>query len=485
MLKRFFLFCSGADIDVLESCPKIETVKQVCVGISVLFTGIFASLAGGYAIYRVFYNGPDDSSPIYWGMIFGLLWGTMIFNLDRFIVSSMTKNGTFRQQLYMAIPRIVVAVFISLIIAKPLEVKIFENRIAGEIFDRKLDQQERDVQRILNITGKEGIDQSREAALAEVNDLEEQKQNGPTSAAYEAVVKKYNDARNKYNRVSGNNSARIANAQREINFINNSDKYKVFSYVGEEIEENKVVKITDAGQALLGTHEANIKTWRGQNSRAKTTRDDYKATKEKMEREYAEAINQKLVGEKEQLATLTDAQKKAEERLEQGKKESAEAADIAYSNTFITQVEALGFLTKYKWDKIDEETGEVIEEASNTMFWLNFAIIILFILIETSPVLVKLISPKGEYDDRLIINKKHNIAMLQTDSQTQIQLNNANNSHVLQVDLSSNQQLLQVITQAQVEIAEAMVQKWKEEELQKMNLAKHSLSPAQQVTTTI
>jgi hypothetical protein len=57
----------------------------------------------------------------------------MIFNLDRFIVCSMRKQGNSRRELLMATPRILLALLISIVIAKPLELKIFEKEIEPEL----------------------------------------------------------------------------------------------------------------------------------------------------------------------------------------------------------------------------------------------------------------------------------------------------------------------------------------------------------------
>ena len=129
----FFWFCSGADIFILKKCPT-EKSKYVGIGATVFFTGLFAAFAGGYAMHTVFDN--------FWiAGIIGLLWGLLIFNLDRFIVSSMRKEGKLSLQLFMALPRIIVAILISIVIAKPLELKIFEKEINAELII--MDQQQR------------------------------------------------------------------------------------------------------------------------------------------------------------------------------------------------------------------------------------------------------------------------------------------------------------------------------------------------------
>src|SRR4029077_6663621 len=52
------------------------------------------------------------------------------FNFDRFLVSTMRKYGVSRhKQLWMAAPRVALALLIGVTIARPLELKIFEKEI--------------------------------------------------------------------------------------------------------------------------------------------------------------------------------------------------------------------------------------------------------------------------------------------------------------------------------------------------------------------
>jgi hypothetical protein len=124
-LKEFFWFCSGASLELLRKCPT-ENNKYIGIGATVLFTGIFAALAAGYALFTVF----DNWLP---AAIFGLIWGAMIFNLDRYIVSSMKKEGNIWREIRTAIPRIMLAVLLAFVISKPLELKMFESEINGEL----------------------------------------------------------------------------------------------------------------------------------------------------------------------------------------------------------------------------------------------------------------------------------------------------------------------------------------------------------------
>lgn len=127
-ITRFFWFCSGANFSILYKVPT-EANKYLGIGATVFFTGIFAALAGFYALYTVFQS---------WviALTFALLWGAMIFNLDRFIVSSMRKKEQGWSEWKLALPRLVLALLLAVVISKPLELKLFEREI-----NRKLDEQ--------------------------------------------------------------------------------------------------------------------------------------------------------------------------------------------------------------------------------------------------------------------------------------------------------------------------------------------------------
>lgn len=124
-LKEFFLFCSGVDQSILEKCPTDEN-KYVGIGATVFFTAVLALFSSAYALFTVF-----DSWFV--ALLFGLIWGMMIFNLDRYIVSSMKSRGTFFRDFWIALPRLALAVLLAVVISKPLELKIFEKEINAEL----------------------------------------------------------------------------------------------------------------------------------------------------------------------------------------------------------------------------------------------------------------------------------------------------------------------------------------------------------------
>src|SRR5262249_10716840 len=158
-LKQFFWFCSGADMAILRTGDcSTEHNTYAGIGATIVLTAVLASLSGGYALWTVFQSAPSAIS-------FGLLWGILIFNLDRYIVMSLRNRrggfGAFFRQLATASPRLVLAVLIASVITIPLELKIFEREI--------LDQLARNQQRTLT-EDRHRIEQN----YSEIADLEQQ-----------------------------------------------------------------------------------------------------------------------------------------------------------------------------------------------------------------------------------------------------------------------------------------------------------------------
>ncbi|MFI8377320.1 DUF4407 domain-containing protein [Leeuwenhoekiella sp. NPDC079379] len=132
MLKKIFILCSGADHALLETCAPGEQNKYAGIGATVFFTALMAFVASAYALFTVF-----DSIPIAVG--FGFIWGLLIFNLDRFIVSTIKKRDSFIDEFLQALPRLILALIIAIVISKPLELKIFEKEIDRVLLEQKND----------------------------------------------------------------------------------------------------------------------------------------------------------------------------------------------------------------------------------------------------------------------------------------------------------------------------------------------------------
>lgn len=130
MLTNFFITCSGVDKNLINDCSNGEQNKYVGIGATVFFTAVMATIAGSYALFTVFDN-------VYAAIFFGAIWGLLIFNLDRFIVSTIKKKDSKWQEFLQASPRILLAVIIAIVISKPLELKLFEKEINQVLLTEK------------------------------------------------------------------------------------------------------------------------------------------------------------------------------------------------------------------------------------------------------------------------------------------------------------------------------------------------------------
>jgi hypothetical protein len=140
---RLLWWCAGADSHFLIKSPMQDRVKYAGIGGIVLCTGLLACFSGGFAFYTIF--GPKNNAihdTFSWGtligsIIFGLVWGLIILNLDRFIVSSTGKgDGTDKvtwKEFGQAMPRIIIALILGFAISAPLEIKILESEIDSEL----------------------------------------------------------------------------------------------------------------------------------------------------------------------------------------------------------------------------------------------------------------------------------------------------------------------------------------------------------------
>ena len=145
---KFFWNAAGADHFVLKESSYSDHIKFACLGGIVVATGLMAAMAGGYAFYIVFGQETANvgigteatieaasSQPlaVILSMLFGVIWGLIIFNIDRFIVASTGKGDGSEAitlgEIKSAIPRILMGIIIAITISKPVELRMFEQEI--------------------------------------------------------------------------------------------------------------------------------------------------------------------------------------------------------------------------------------------------------------------------------------------------------------------------------------------------------------------
>lgn len=312
-MKKFFWFCSGAHVPSLLKSPT-EHNKYISIGATVFFTGLFAAIAGAYALYFIF-NG--SSTAIFTAIVFGIIWGAAIFNLDRYIVSTINKNSSPLRLLVQAAPRIILAVLIGMVISRPLELKIFDKEIKEQLRINYLEMQ-----------------RARIAAL-----------NNTFSSKYKATLADLVRLRAERDTLL----ARIEVDRTKLNY---------------EIFGNKTLETS--GVMGFGPYAKQ------------------KAEALNKQERYEKALTDKIAQQEQFLNNRRKFDGLLDERLATPKQLDSlvEVAGFADRN------KALGQL-KY------DESGQV--DASN--YWAITFIGLLFVFFECLPVLVKLMSATGPYDD--------------------------------------------------------------------------------------
>lgn len=137
-IQKLLIWSAGADQEILsqESC-RTERYKYESIGTTVILTAIMAFCSGGYALFTVFGSLTISIS-------LGFIWGSIIFNLDRFFIltASQNKSSSKLQFWVGAVTRLSIAILLGFIVAKPLELRLFESEI-----NQKISQQRRERER--------------------------------------------------------------------------------------------------------------------------------------------------------------------------------------------------------------------------------------------------------------------------------------------------------------------------------------------------
>ncbi|WP_290574591.1 DUF4407 domain-containing protein [Leeuwenhoekiella sp.] len=205
---------AGSDSYILQRSTYSDQVKYACLGGVVVATGFMAALAGGYAMYTIFEpNGSVLETETHWptaikAIIFGIIWGLIIFNIDRFIVAvSGVGDGTEKitwGELGGAIPRLCMGIIIAITISKPVEIRMFKSEIDSALYAEQqelqktyeLNTRENFKERFIPLeAGLTNIENERNKLLARLTDIEAQYADeirivrpGPKAAALKTLM---------------------------------------------------------------------------------------------------------------------------------------------------------------------------------------------------------------------------------------------------------------------------------------------------------
>jgi hypothetical protein len=391
-LHQLFLWSSGADLEILNQVPTDQN-KYFGIGGTILFTALMASFAGGYAFFTAF------KSPLL-SVFFGIFWGALIFNLDRYIVSTFGvgdgKKSISRQELIEAAPRLLMAIILGFVISTPLELKLFEKEINAEISTQ------------ISITN---------------NRIIESGENDP-------VITRLRTEREE---LRGNIANRSKIIEDKRIFWENANKDK-----NDEWNLGKF-----SGKKGKGGYYTDLKK----------IADDAEKEYINIKKEYS-ILNEKGYEKIDNLDKRIKSQ------------ENSTLEDIENQKT--VQAQNDGLLARLS--ALSKLTNE-----DNTLLFTKWLITILFIFIEIAPILFKMMTERGPYDD-IVDRIKHEVRVNQLLEQSNInqEINMAVKLHTdkteqkLNAELLANDELLKSIALAQAEIAKMAVEKWKEEQIAKI-----------------
>lgn len=391
-----FVWSSGADARILDQVPT-EKSKYYGIGGTIVFTALMATFAGGYAIHTAFQN-------IYISIPFAIFWGALIFNLDRYIVSTFGvgdgKKTISKQELIEAAPRLAMAIILGFVIATPLELKLFEKEINAQI-DKDIAAANKSLEAGSSITSN--------------------------------VI--------------------VLNYQEELNEL-------------KEAVQSRESILSQKRQEYENADEAQRKEWLGEGSTGKSGKGplwvELNDKAERLLRELEEKENEYKALNQIDRTRITELQGLISEDEEQ-RTETIESRKRIQAQTD-------GLLSRLK--ALDSLTSE-----NSTLFAAKWLITIMFIFIEIAPILFKMMTERGPYDDildRIKYETKVDQMLLQSnlneEINTQIKINSEKNELKIRAEMEANKDLMQQILNAQTKVAEVAIQNWKKNQMKKVKL---------------
>jgi len=121
---KFLISLSGARPEILEQC-ETERIKFQSLGWAILITSVMATISMWFALTSVMGFSPILSFPV------ALIWGMIIMGIDRWLVTSMSSDGSRR--VVMALPRLLLALLLGALISTPIVLRIFQSEINNQI----------------------------------------------------------------------------------------------------------------------------------------------------------------------------------------------------------------------------------------------------------------------------------------------------------------------------------------------------------------
>lgn len=364
-ISRFIWWIGGGIPHLLERYPT-EQGKYYGIGGAIIFTCILAMISS-YIALSVIVDDPLIKIPA------SVLWGLMILNLDRFITVSMKKRGNeldyvntservygVMREILPAIPRFIIAIIIGFLISIPLELRIFDDEVNQQLHEV----------------------QTREMARYEKN-VESDK-----SQAFVDYQQKVNGYDADLNKLQDDLVSKTAFLDNEIN--QNILKRSQLQEKVDEFFERYIKEVegdSKSGSGLPGEGKIALQK-KGQWQEKKQAYQNEMDTLGKV-------IND-LYQQKERLKDESSRQSQQLIQLRKSATSTYEGSVQRYEQTKQGFQENLsdGLLIRIK-------ALFLLGDSDSTIQWSLYLFIAMIFLIESAPVLVKLMSYRGAYDAKI------------------------------------------------------------------------------------
>ncbi len=157
--KHAFFWLSGAGAETLEQCPNWEQRKYVAFGATVLVPTVFAFIACAYALSTLTQD---------WRIIVpvALVWGFIILTIDRALLATYRSFQKFHRKMGQFFLRMIVAALMGITISHPLTLLLFQDTVHSVIEEER--EAEIAAVRAESTLVKEGVDRKISALEADI-----------------------------------------------------------------------------------------------------------------------------------------------------------------------------------------------------------------------------------------------------------------------------------------------------------------------------
>ena len=385
-LSNIVLFCGGANVKFLrENCPN-ERHKFYPIGLGVIITASLGFISMMFATHSIF--GAKSFGEELVLLLFSLFWAFAIFTIDWGLIKTMRKQKNEEPTLWnrtkFFLPvlfRFTVAIILSYSISRPMEVKIYEQRLRAQIEKDRQDF----IAREWTARNEKVIAMENQISQIAATDtmLLKQKNEGPKTETYKTNVTNKSQCETEYKSLYASNTKRIADKEQERrNTYNSSASY----YIVNSTNERKMYQW--AKNKINSINKVEIPALQNEISQKKKECEAFGVQIADEEKSYKADFDPLL------KANYDSRQDKVFEREKKQKEDSLALADIVKASYVSFDKVHPGLITQLESMSNFEKTPE-----GKSAGWVRLILLLVIICIDTAPIVIKLLTRRGVYED--------------------------------------------------------------------------------------